>query len=114
MKMQRVTLSLVATVFGAGLSLPAMASTPGLAAPDKETAEQVHSNKPIYSPYAGRNFPTLISFGNAHLHITYSMDVGAFDAQLRPDDAYRFDRVIGKPGFRFAGTRLYIAYLVHT
>ena len=51
---------------------------------DKETADRVHSSKPIYSPYAGRNFPTRPLFGDTHLHMSYSMDVGAFGAR-RPD-----------------------------
>jgi hypothetical protein len=48
--------------------------------------------KPIYSPYAGRNYPTRPLFGETHLHTSFSMDAGAFGARLGPRDAYRFAR----------------------
>src|SRR5678815_1695961 len=59
---------------------------------DKATAEKSFPNKPPYSPYAGRNFPTLPLFGDTHLHTGFSMDAGAFGARLGPRDAYRFAR----------------------
>lgn len=82
---------LVSVAFG----LPAIAAepvAPGLAAPDKKTAESVHSSKPNYSPYVGRNYPTRPLFGDTHLHTSYSMDAGAFGARLGPRDAYVFAR----------------------
>ena len=45
-----------------------------------------------YSPYAGRNFPTNVYWGDTHLHTGMSLDAGAFGARLTPDDAYRFAR----------------------
>jgi len=45
-----------------------------------------------YSPYAGRNFPTQVFWGDTHLHTGMSMDAGAFGARLSPEDAYRFAR----------------------
>jgi hypothetical protein len=45
-----------------------------------------------YSPYAGRNFPTSVYWGDTHLHTGMSMDAGAFGARLLPDDAHRFAR----------------------
>ena len=45
-----------------------------------------------YSPYAGRNFPTRVFWGETHLHTGNSMDAGAFGGRLTPDDAYRFAR----------------------
>lgn len=77
----------------AALSLPVHAAdAPGLAAPDKAAAERAHSARPLYSPYAGRGFPTRPFFGDTHLHTAFSMDAGAFGARLAPSDAYRFAR----------------------
>ncbi|KPJ80922.1 MAG: hypothetical protein AMS19_08900 [Gemmatimonas sp. SG8_23] len=45
-----------------------------------------------YSPYAGRNFPTAVYWGDTHLHTGMSMDAGAFGARLLPEDAHRFAR----------------------
>jgi Protein of unknown function (DUF3604) len=45
-----------------------------------------------YSPYAGRNFPTRVFWGDTHVHTAYSMDAGSFGARLTPEDAYRFAR----------------------
>ena len=59
---------------------------------DKDKAAKVFPAKPIYSPYAGRNFPTRPFFGDTHLHTSFSMDAGAFGARLGPRDAYRFAR----------------------
>src|SRR4029450_1012700 len=57
-------------------------------AADKASLEKVHSTKPPYSPYAGRNFPARPLFGDTHLHTAFSMDAGAFGARLTPSDAY--------------------------
>jgi hypothetical protein len=48
--------------------------------------------KPGYSPYAGRNFPTRVFWGDTHLHTALSMDAAAVGAKLGPADAYRFAR----------------------
>jgi hypothetical protein len=59
---------------------------------DKAELQRVLPSKPNYSPYAGRNFPTMPLFGDTHLHTSYSMDAGAFGARLGPREAYRFAR----------------------
>jgi hypothetical protein len=56
----------------------------------KEEADLAHKRPPVYSPYAGRDFPTRPLFGDTHLHTSFSMDAGAFGARLAPRDAYRF------------------------
>jgi hypothetical protein len=45
-----------------------------------------------YSPYAGRNFPRQVYWGDTHLHTGLSMDAGAFGCRLSPVDAHRFAR----------------------
>ena len=85
----------LAATLALGLALPALApaqSSPGLAAPSKEAAEEAFQAKRAYSPYAGRNFPTRPLFGDTHLHTSFSMDAGAFGARLGPREAYRFAR----------------------
>src|SRR6186713_1779366 len=59
---------------------------------DKATAEKSFPNKPPFSPYAGRNFPTRPLFGDTHLHTSFSMDAGAFGCRLGPREAYRFGK----------------------
>ncbi|OYW57397.1 MAG: hypothetical protein B7Y80_11640 [Hyphomicrobium sp. 32-62-53] len=71
------------------VSVSAIAQDTGILT--KKDAERV-AEKPRYSPYAGRNFPTRPLFGDTHLHTAASFDAGAFGARLTPRDAYRFAR----------------------
>jgi hypothetical protein len=48
--------------------------------------------KPSYSPYAGRNFPTQVYWGDTHLHTSNSLDARAFGVTLGPEEAYRLAR----------------------
>lgn len=57
---------------------------------DKRAADKAFPAQKLYSPYAGRNFPTRPYFGDTHLHTSFSMDAGAFGARLTPRDAYVF------------------------
>jgi hypothetical protein len=77
-----------ASLIASGLWLPAAAQDAGNLS--KEEADLAHERPPIYSPYAGRDFPTRPFFGDTHLHTSFSMDAGAFGARLAPRDAYRF------------------------
>lgn len=45
-----------------------------------------------YSPYAGRNFPTDVYWGDTHLHTNQSLDARGFGVLLSPEVAYRFAR----------------------
>ena len=65
---------------------------PGLPPQDKEKIKKVMPSKPVYSPYANRNFPTRPLFGDTHLHTSYSMDAGASGTRLDARAAYRFAR----------------------
>jgi hypothetical protein len=60
--------------------------------PPAESLEKAFKPQKHYSPYAGRNFPTQVFWGDTHLHTGMSMDAGAFGARLGPEDAYRFAR----------------------
>ena len=62
------------------------------AAPPAEALKGAFPAQKSYSPYAGRNYPTRVFWGDTHLHTGYSMDAGAFGARLGPEDAYRFAR----------------------
>ncbi|UCH23958.1 MAG: DUF3604 domain-containing protein, partial [Deltaproteobacteria bacterium] len=79
-------------ILALGLVCPAFAGdTVGLPAPT-EAAEGAFPSQKHFSPYAGRNFPTQVYWGDTHLHTGMSMDAGAFGARLLPEDAYRFAR----------------------
>jgi hypothetical protein len=59
--------------------------------PTEEDADLYPAQK-HYSPYAGRNFPTDVFWGDTHVHTGNSLDAGAFGARLLPGDAHRFAR----------------------
>ena len=46
----------------------------------------------IYSPYAGRNYPDEVLFGDTHFHTNLSFDAGLVGTRLNVDDGYRFAR----------------------
>ena len=68
------------------LACPTFAQLP----PPTEDAADAFPAQKHFSPYAGRNFPTRVYWGETHLHTGMSMDAGAFGARLSPADAYRF------------------------
>ncbi|UCG80891.1 MAG: DUF3604 domain-containing protein [Desulfobacterales bacterium] len=74
-----------------GFALPAFADYVGAVKGDKEAVKQ-GIMKPGYSPYAGRNFPTKVFWGDTHLHTNLSLDARAFGVTLGPEEAYRFAR----------------------
>jgi hypothetical protein len=58
---------------------------------------------PSYSPYAGRNFPTKVLWGDTHLHTSLSLDARAFGVTLGPAEAFKFargDEVVASHGER--------------
>ena len=60
--------------------------------PSAESLRDAFPERRHFSPYAGRNFPTEVFWGDTHQHTGMSMDAGAFGARLKPVDAYRFAR----------------------
>lgn len=63
----------------------------GTVGQDKEAVKKA-IKKRGYSPYAGRNFPTQVFWGDTHLHTSNSLDARAFGVTLGPEEAYRFAR----------------------
>ena len=60
-------------------------------APTKDDVEKM-VGKPSYSPYAGRDYPERVLWGDTHLHTAISVDAGAAGCKLGPEEAYRFAR----------------------
>ena len=60
--------------------------------PSEESLKDAFPSQKHYSPFAGRNYPTRVYWGDTHVHTALSMDAGAFGARLSPDDAHRFAR----------------------
>ncbi|WP_136805548.1 DUF3604 domain-containing protein [Desulfosediminicola flagellatus] len=58
---------------------------------DPESIKSAFS-KPGYSPYAGRNYPTQVLWGDTHLHTSLSLDARAFGVTIGPEGAYRLAR----------------------
>jgi hypothetical protein len=87
----RFTISLIlAAAIAAVLSVAASGFvTAAEPAPNAESLERAYPEN-RFSPYANRNFPSQVFWGDTHLHTSLSMDAGAFGARLTPDDAYRF------------------------
>src|SRR5688572_4775739 len=47
---------------------------------------------PGFSPYAGRNYPTRVYWGDSHLHTAMSLDARTAGNTLGPEEALRFSR----------------------
>ena len=54
--------------------------------------ENINVSGTQYSPYAGRNYPTQVLWGDTHLHTCNSLDARAAGVTLCPEEAYRFAR----------------------
>jgi len=71
--------------------------------PDGAAALNNVYRRSTYSPYAGRNFPSRVFWGDTHLHTAFSIDAGAFGNRLGLDQAYQFargDQVITSTGLK--------------
>ena len=66
-------------------------SSPVGMVPTDEDATNINRNRG-YSPYAGRNFPTRVYWGDTHVHTDMSLDANGFGARIGPEEAYRFAR----------------------
>ena len=74
------------------LLVPASVASAQDITPTLDSPADAFPDRRSFSPYAGRNFPTRVFWGETHLHTGMSMDAGAFGATLKPVDAYRFAR----------------------
>jgi len=83
---------LLTTLFCAGFAVMTTSTASAQLPPPTDDQQEVFRAQKHYSPYAGRNFPTNVYFGDTHLHTGMSFDAGAFGARLLPKDAYRFAR----------------------
>ena len=79
-----ISIALILAVTGA---LAESGNPPGMV-PTPEDSDNV-VREPSYSPYAGRNFPTNVYFGDTHVHTDNSLDAKGFGANLDVEDAYR-------------------------
>jgi len=88
--MKRAASAVITAFIAASWPGSVVAQDPVGLPPPPPTVENAFKAQQHYSPYAGRNFPTQVFWGDTHLHTGMSMDAGAFGARLTPDDAYRF------------------------
>ena len=54
--------------------------------------EELLEPERVYSPYAGRNYPDQVLFGDTHFHTNLSFDAGLVGTSLDIDAGYRFAR----------------------
>jgi hypothetical protein len=70
------------------------ALTPGQLSAQVETevTEEDLEQERIYSPFAGRDYPDQVLFGDTHFHTNLSFDAGLVGTRLTMDEGYRFAR----------------------
>jgi hypothetical protein len=83
---KKIFLMLVISVLLGG-----MVWTQDIGYPNKEDISGLYPGE-TYSPYAQRNFPSNVFWGETHLHTGLSLDAGLFGCVLDHDDAYQFAR----------------------
>jgi len=88
----RPTQSTIALLMAAAVLLAATAYAQIPSPPDGAAGLAQKYTGRVYSPYADRDFPDEVFFGDTHLHTSFSMDAGAFGDRLGLDAAYRFAR----------------------
>ena len=90
-------LAWLSAIYLVGVSMSAMAAAQDPVASDDigiinpEAAAHAFPKRG-FSPYAGRNYPTRVFWGDQHVHTGWSVDAGAFGATLGPEEALRFAR----------------------
>lgn len=56
-----------------------VSGSPLMASDMRPQPGDVQAEAPSYSPYAGREFPTNVYFGDTHLHTAISVDAGTMN-----------------------------------
>ena len=59
---------------------------------DVEVTPELLADKPVYSPYVGRDYPDQVLFGDSHFHTNLSFDAGLIGTRLTAHEGYRFAR----------------------
>ncbi len=70
---------------------PPLSYRPKIIFPTERKGVAENFGKKQYSPYAGREFPTRVLWGDTHLHTMVSVDAGTMN-RLGQEDAFRFAR----------------------
>jgi len=86
--LQKITLFITALTMTTGFAL---ASDAGSADSPDALVKGLYPGKG-YSPYAQRNFPSNVYWGETHLHTGLSLDAGLFGNTLGHEEAYRLAR----------------------
>ena len=73
--MKKFTIAPLLAALATAASMGANAQIPP--PPDGQILSSAYTGK-VYSPYADRDFPSNVYFGDTHLHTDLSMDAGAF------------------------------------
>jgi hypothetical protein len=91
------TLGSSALMIGASLSAAPLFliiawAVPAMADPPAEVAPKDFIRPPVTSPYAFRNFPDRVFFGDMHIHSNLSPDAGLLGTSLTAADVFRAAR----------------------
>ena len=79
-------------LFTATCGLVMFANT-SIASPAEFVVTEEHLEPPeVYSPYAGRDYPDEVLFGDTHFHTNLSFDAGLVGTRLGVDEGFRFAR----------------------
>lgn len=88
-RLSKLHRSLAIAILAQGFTSTAIAQVQDMTPSKEDVGARFTSDH--YSPYAGRNFPTRVLWGDTHLHTEVSVDAGTM-TRLSQEDAFRFAR----------------------